>query len=146
MRVLPGACRRLAPLLVVFCSALAFACEGIPAGQTLWIRLSAPVSSYTSKVGDPVHAVLIEALVCNGDETFPVGTKIDGTVVSVRKVGWGIRHETSALRISFDRAIAPEGSPVPISSEVMEVENAREQVSKGVVQGILSQRLASRAN
>lgn len=138
MRVLPGACRRLAPLLVVFCSALAFACEGIPAGQTLWIRLSAPVSSYTSKAGDPVHAVLIEALLCNGDETFPVGTKIDGTVVSVRKVGWGIRHETSALRISFNRAIPPEGLPVVLSAEVMEVENAREQVSKGVVQGILS--------
>ena len=61
MRVPPGACRRLAPLLLIFCSTLAFACESLPAGQTLWIRLSSPVSSYTRKRVTPVHAVLIEA-------------------------------------------------------------------------------------
>ncbi len=138
MRVLPGARRRLAPLLVMFCSVLAFACEGIPAGQTLWIRLSEPISTYSAKPGDTVHAVLIEPVTCDGGVTFPIGTEINGTVASVRKVGWGIRHETAALKIRFDRAVPFEGSPVAISAEVMEVENAREQVSKGIVQGILS--------
>jgi LssY C-terminus len=138
MRVPPGACRRLAPLLVMFCSTLALACEGVPAGQTLWIRLSSPVSSYSSKVGDTVHAVLIEAVTCGSGVAFPLGTRIDGKVVSVRKVGWGIRHETSALQIQFDRAIPSEGSPVAMSAAVVEVENAREQVSKGVIQGVLS--------
>jgi hypothetical protein len=138
MRVLPGACRRLAPLLLVLTSTLAFACEDLPTGQTLWIRLSSPVSSYTSRVGDTLHAVLIESVMCDGEVVFPIGTRIDGRVVSVRKVGWGIRHETAALRLEFDRAIPSEGSPVVMSASVLEVENAREQVSKGVIQGVRS--------
>jgi hypothetical protein len=138
MRVLPGACRRLAPLLLIFCSTLAFACEGLPAGRTFWVRLSSPVSSYNSKAGDTVHAVLIEAVACDGEVVFPVGTRIDGIVRSVRKVGWGIRHETAALQIQFDRAVPSEDPPVMMSAAVVEVENAREQVSKGVIQGILS--------
>jgi LssY C-terminus len=139
MTVLCGICRRLAPLAVVFCTALAFGCDGLAAGQTLWVRLSAPVSSYSSKPGDIAHAVLIEAVTCDNGVIFPVGTSIDGTVHSVRKVGWGIRHETAALDIRFDHATVPEGSPTSISASVVEVENAREQVtSKGIIQGIRS--------
>jgi hypothetical protein len=124
--------------LLIFCSTLAFACEGLPAGRTFWVRLSSPVSSYNSKAGDTVHAVLIEAVACDGEVVFPVGTRIDGIVRSVRKVGWGIRHETAALQIQFDRAVPSEDPPVMMSAAVVEVENAREQVSKGVIQGILS--------
>jgi LssY C-terminus len=138
MRVFRRTCRRLAPLSVVFCAALAFGCDGLAAGQTLWVRLSAPVSSYNSKAGYAVHAVLTEAVTCDNGVVFPVGTNIDGTVHSVRKVGWGIHHETAALDIRFDRAVVM-GSPVTISASVVEVENAREQVtSKGVIQGIRS--------
>src|ERR1017187_68314 len=138
MRVLPGACRRLAPLLLIFCSTLGFACEGLPAGQTFWVRLSSPVSSYNSKAGDTVHAVLIEAVACDSGGVFPVGTRIDGIGRSVRKVGWGIRHETAALQLQFDRAIPTESSPGVMSAVVVEVENAREQGFKGVIQGVRS--------
>src|SRR5271165_254597 len=138
MRVFPGICRRLAPLSAIFCSVLAFGCDDLAAGQTLWIRLSSPISSYSSKPGDAVHAVLAEAITCGNDVVFPVGTKIDGVVHSVRKVGWGIYHETAALDIRFDRAVVTQGQPVPISASVVEVENAREQVNKGVIQGIRS--------
>lgn len=138
MRVLPGACRRLAPFLLIFCSTLAIGCENLPASQTFWIRLSSPISSYNAKVGSPVHAVLIESVTCGGEVAFPVGTKIEGTVVSVRKVGWGIRHETAALRLQFDHAIPAEGRPVIMAAAVVEVENAREQVSKGVIEGVRS--------
>jgi hypothetical protein len=138
MRVPPGACRRLAPLLLIFCSGLAFACDSVPAGQTLWIRLTSPVSSYSAKPGDTAHAVLIEAVTRGSAVVFPVGTRIDGRVISVRKVGWGIRHETAALKIQFDRATPSEGPPVVMSATVVEVENAREQVSNGVIQGIRS--------
>ena len=133
-----GICRRLAPLAVILCPALAFGCDGLAASQTLWIRLSAPVSSYSSRPGDTVHAVLTEAVTCDDGVVFPIGTGIEGTVHSVRKVGWGIHHETAALDIRFDRAIVI-GYPVTISASVVEVENAREQVtSKGVIQGIRS--------
>jgi hypothetical protein len=43
------------------------------------------------------------------------------------------------LDVRFDHAIIPSGSPTSISASVLEVENAREQVtSKGVIQGIRS--------
>ena len=96
------------------------------------------MSSYTSKAGDTVHAVLTEAVTCDDGIVFPVGTRIEGTVHSVRKVGWGIRHETAALDIRFDHAAVAQGAPVPISASVAEVENAREPVSKGVIEGIRS--------
>ena len=138
MRVPRSISRRLLPLSVIFCSALAFGCDGLAAGQTLWIRLSSPVSSYSSKPGDAVHAILTESVTCNDGVVFPVGTSIEGSVHSVRKVGWGIRHETAALDIRFDRAAVGQGAPVLISASVAEVENAREPVSKGVIEGIRS--------
>jgi hypothetical protein len=124
--------------LLIFCSTLALAGEDLPAGQTLWIRLSSPVSSYNSKLGETVHAVLIEAVTRDGGVVFPVGTRIDGKVVSVRKVGWGVLHETAALQIRFYRAIPSDGPPAVMSASVVEVENARELVSKGVIQGVRS--------
>src|SRR5271157_5022661 len=117
MRI-PGICRPLVPLSVIFCSAVACGCDGLPAGQTLWIRLSSPVSSYSSKAGDTVHAILTEAVTCDNGVVFPVGTSIDGVVHSVRKVGWGIYHETAALDIRFDRAVVGQSAPVSLSASV----------------------------
>ncbi|HEX7158519.1 MAG TPA: LssY C-terminal domain-containing protein [Edaphobacter sp.] len=117
---------------------LAFACDQLPAGQSLWIRLTAPVSTYTAKAGDPVHAVLTQDLVCENDVLLPMGTPIEGVVLSKRKVGWGIRHETAALELGFNRAIPIPGAAIELGARVEEVENAREPVRKGVIEGIRS--------
>jgi hypothetical protein len=139
MKQFSGVCRRLIPLAVISFPTLAFCCDGLATGQTLWVRLSAPVSSYSSKPGDAVHTVITEAVVCGNDVVFPVGTTVEGTVHAVRKVGWGIHHETAALDIQFNRVVVPLGPSTPILASVVEVENAREQVtSKGVIQGIRS--------
>lgn len=139
MSLFPGMYRRLAPLSLILCSAMAFGCDGLAAGQTLWIRLTAPVSSYSSKPGDTVYAVLTEAATCDTGVVLPVGTGVDGVVHSVRKVGWGIYHETAALNIQFDRAGPAQGPAVQITASVTEVENAREQVNnKGVIEGVRS--------
>ena len=116
----------------------AFACNDLAAGHTFWIRLSSPVSSYSSKPGDSVTAILTQAVECDNQVIFPIGTQIDGVVRSVRKVGYGVVHETAALDIQFDRATPAAGSPVTISASVVEIDNAREQVSKGTIQGIRS--------
>jgi hypothetical protein len=67
-----------------------------------------------------------------------MGAQIDGVVRSKRKVGWGIRHETAALELEFIRATAPSGETTTLSARVEEVENAREPVRNGVIQGIRS--------
>lgn len=125
-------------LCVMLAVSSAFGCDRLPAGQTLWIRLAAPVSTYTAKVGDPVHAVLTQDLVCGDEVLLPMGAAIEGVVRSKRKVGWGIRHETAALELEFQNAVARPGVTVALAARVEEVENAREQVRNGVILGIRS--------
>lgn len=137
MRLFTAVARHTAVLSLL--ALAAFACDQIPAGQTVWIRLTSPVSSYSAKPGDPVTGVLTQAIQCENDLDYPIGTHVNGVVKSVRKVGWGIRHETAALEIQFDQLNPSAGSPVEFTATLTEVENAREQVSsKGVIQGIRS--------
>jgi hypothetical protein len=119
--------------------ATAVCCDQIPANQTVWIRLTSPLSTFTAKPGDKISAVLTAPIKCDNDTHFAIGTQVNGTVRSVRKVGWGIRHETAALELNFNELSPDVTPPVAISTSLTEVENAREQVSsKGVIQGIRS--------
>jgi len=89
-------------------------------------------------VGDPVHAVLTQDLVCDNEVFLPMGAPVEGVVRSKRKVGLGIRHETAALELEFNRAVSSPGVSVELAARVEEVENAREAVRKGVIQGVRS--------
>jgi hypothetical protein len=138
MRILLGLARGLAFLYLMWCAALALGCDQLPEGHSLWVRLASPVSTYSAQVGDPVHAVLTQDVVCGSDVLLPMGTTIDGVVRSKRKVGWGIRHETAALELEFTQAVLANGATVEMSARVEEVENAREHVKNGVIHGVLS--------
>ncbi len=138
MKTSPAVRSRLFAVCLLLGSGYAFGCDHVPSGQTLWVRLTSPVSTYTAKPGDTVSAVLTEAVECGSEVVFPVGTNITGVVHSVRKVGWGIRHETAALDIEFNRVTLIATPSVEIAAAVVEVENAREQVSKGNIEGIRS--------
>ncbi len=124
--------------VLLFSSAMASACDRISAGETLWIRLTAPVSSYEAKVGDLVHGVVTQDLTCGDETIIPVGASILGTVQSVCKVGLGVRHETAALKFSFQEVAVTADKSFPVEASVVAVDNAREQVSNGVVHGIRS--------
>jgi hypothetical protein len=119
-------------------AALALACEQLPAGQSLWIRLSSPISTYNARVGDPVHAVLTQDVVCGNDVVLPMGAPVEGVVRSKRKVGFGIRHETAALDLEFNRVVISPDTTVQITARVEEVSNAREVVKNGVIHGVMS--------
>jgi hypothetical protein len=123
--------------LLISGASLAPGCD-LPAGHFLWIRLTSPISSYSARVGDPVHAVLTQEVDCGDDVLLPMGTAVEGVVRGRRKVGLGIVHETAALSLEFNRVIPGPDSSVAISAQVEEVENARERVKKGVIQGVMS--------
>jgi hypothetical protein len=123
---------------LISAATVSFACDQLPPGQSLWIRLDTPVSTYTAKPGDPVRALLTQDLVCEDRIVLPMGAPVQGVVKRTRKVGWGIRHETASLELEFDRATADDGTPINLAARVEEVDNAREQVRNGVVQGIRS--------
>ncbi len=112
------------------------ACDKVPAGTILWVQLISGVSSYDAKPGSKVEAVLEDDVSCDGELLFPIGTRVEGTVRRVQKVGWGIRHETAILDLQFDQVLPGGDGPAAMNARVMEVENARESVKKGVIHGI----------
>jgi len=138
MRILLGAARGLAFLYFVCTAGMALGCDQLPAGQLLWVRLSSPISTYTAQVGDPVRAVLTQDVVCGNEVVLPIGTPVEGVVLHKHKVGWGIRHETAKLELEFHRAVLGSNSSFEMTARVEEVENARENVKNGVIQGITS--------
>ncbi len=113
-------------------------CDYIPSGKSFWIRLLDPVASYSSKPGASVRAVLIQSPECGTTPVFPAGLEVDGEVVAVRKVGLGFIHDTASLEIQFNRLVTSYGEILPISAQVVEIENAREIARKGVIHGIRS--------
>lgn len=125
-------------LLLPFASMAAANCEYIPTGKSFWVRLLDPVASYSTKPGTTVRAVLIQSPECGATPVFPAGLEVEGEVVSVRKVGMGFLHDTARLEIRFSHLVTSSGEILPISAQVVEVDNARETARNGIIHGIRS--------
>ncbi len=138
MRILQCLNRGLVTLLAIFSATAAFGCDTVPKGESLWIRLAAPISTYSAKPGTPVRAILTQDLICGDDVVFAMGTPIEGLVLTRHKVGWGFRHETASLELEFTKVYVAPGVTVQMDARVDEVENARETVHDGVIHGIRS--------
>lgn len=101
------------------------------------VRLTEPVGSFASRVGSPISAVLIAPVESNGGTVLPAGTLLNGRVKLVRRVGFGILHERAELDLDFSQALSPGGSEFPISTQVAQVDNGREQVDRqGYIRGV----------
>jgi hypothetical protein len=108
----------------------------LAAGSAFWVRLSAPVSSFTAKPGTALKGVLLESPECDGGPVFPTKVAVEGKVLSAHRVGLGLRHETAALEIGFSRLLLPDRSPLEINGRVKLIDNARETVRNGIIRGI----------
>src|ERR1700752_4262708 len=97
-----GVFLQLASLALVSARPVQANCENISAGKSFWVRLLDPVASYSSKPGTFVRAVLIQSPDCDGAPVFPAGLQLDGRVLSARRVGIGLVHDTASLEIQFD--------------------------------------------
>jgi len=120
----------------MICPAGRAQCNELHAGDAVWIRLLQPVSSYSSKAGDQIRAIVIQSPVCDGKEILPQGTVIDGRIKMVKRVGLGLVHESASIDLDFDH-LAPHGdNAIKISARLAEIDNARESVKNGVIHGI----------
>jgi hypothetical protein len=81
---------------------------------------------------------LLESPQCDAAPILPTKTPVEGRVLSVHRVGLGFRHETAALEIAFLRLLPTSADPIEINARVKLVDNARETVRNGVIQGIRS--------
>jgi hypothetical protein len=109
-------------------------CKVVPAGQNFWIRLTEPVSTYSSKIGSTVKAILIASPNCDDSAAFATGTTVEGRISYVRRVGFGVWHSWSAVTIDFEKLIAGPQT-FAVKAKVEEVANGRENVNAGVIKG-----------
>jgi len=115
-----------------------------PAGTPLHLRLLTTVGSYASRTGEQVRAVLIAPVMAGGETLLPEASILSGTVKSVRRVGFGIKHETASLKLEFSRVTLPNGESFPISARVEQVDNGRERVDRdGSIRGVRATRSLS---
>jgi hypothetical protein len=84
----------------------------------------------------PVDAELLQSPECENHAILPIRIPVEGHVVSSRRVGLGLWHETATLELEFTRLLPPDAPPIEIQARVLQVENAREEVKKGVIHGI----------
>ena len=133
------------PLLVtlagsVFYAAGADAAELI---QSFQVRLLTPITSY--RAADAPFRARVVGPARRGDAPgIPPGTIIHGIVHTVKSVGLGLRRERARLDLDFERCELPDGNSFPCKAQLLQVDNAREDVvANNRVRGILA---ASHAN
>jgi len=126
----------LGAIVGVWCPTANAQCSSLTPGETLWVRLLQPVSSYSGKAGEKVQAMVIESPTCNVAEFIAAGTLVEGKVKAVRRVGMGLVHETATLQLSFDDLVTKDGREIEMSARVEEIDNARETVKNGVIHGV----------
>src|SRR5262249_49427899 len=102
----------------------------------LHLRLQSKVATSTSKVKDPVEAIVIAPVVVGGEFLIPAGTTVHGTVEAVKASTKPDERATLGLKFS---TLDINGQKVNMAAKVTSVENAREIVDdQGQIQGILA--------
>ena len=124
--------RRAICLLVL--SSAAFAAE-VPAGALWEARLSAALSSFTSKKGQRIEAVVLTPP--GHPAAAPKGARLIGELAEAKRVGFGIRRGRAVLKPVFHTLLLPDGEAIPIETRLTGLDNARETVDeKGRIHGI----------
>jgi len=109
----------------------------LPAGTTLEVRLSTATGSRISHAGDQVEASTIAPISFRGQILVPQGSQVLGSVESVNRFGWGLKHITASIHYRFDTVRLTNGDTILVQTEVLEVETAKERVDvDGTVRGI----------
>ncbi|MGB9457565.1 MAG: LssY C-terminal domain-containing protein [Bryobacteraceae bacterium] len=121
-------------LALLFAAPSAFAVA--PGANRVEARLLTPISTYSTKPGATVEAVITTPL-CQQGASLPEGTTVQGVVKRVRKVGLGLIHETASLELDFDILHLPNGTDYPAPIRLVGIDNARERIDgRGAIHGM----------
>lgn len=116
-------------------SALASALEAdVPEGTRIWVRLTKPLYSKSSRCGEKLEAVVIAPAMANGRVVLSPGTKVEGTLLSVRNAR--NRFVRAEALPEFANFIHEDGTRTRLAVRVVEVDNARETVHHGRILGV----------
>src|SRR5690348_15733783 len=124
--------------------------SGIYGATHIKVRLLTPVSSYHSKRGDSIQALVVPPACPEPVHPFPANASLYGNVRSVHRVGLGLIHETARMQLDFTELRFPDGEKFNIATHLVDIDNARERVDRnGAIHGIratnsISSRIGSR--
>jgi hypothetical protein len=111
--------------------------QELPAGTTLAARLSTPTGSRLSHAGDQVEGRTIAPVGFRGQILVPQRSRLLGSVESVERFGLGLKQTTARIHYQFHALRLPNGDTIPIQTELLEVQTAKERVDvDGTVHGI----------
>ncbi len=85
-----------------------------PTGTQIPIRLVSSLSSATAQAGTAFQGTLARALVVQGVEVAPVGSRVDGRVTNA--VSSGRLSRPAELSLTLTSLTPPGGQPIPIST------------------------------
>jgi hypothetical protein len=123
--------------LVLILMSFPICAQDLPAGTTLEVRLSTPMGSRISHAGDQVEATEIAPVYFDGQILVPQRSRVFGSIESVKRFGFGLKQVTATIRYQFHTLQLPSGKTIPIHTELLEVETAKERVDvDGTVRGI----------
>ena len=90
----------------------------LPEGLTVQVQLTAPIDSETSKTGDPIEAVLAAPIKQKKQVLFEKGSRVEGRLVRMQKLGSIIRAEIQFFSItSGNRRAAFEAFATKFAAE-----------------------------
>ncbi len=128
-------CHRCALLFISLSFALC--AQNLPAGTTLEVRLSTPTGSRISYTGQQVKGMTIAPIAVGGQILIPQGSGLIGSIETVKPLGLGLKQITASIHYRFDTLQFPDGNAIPIHTELLEVETAKERIDvDGTVRGI----------
>ena len=107
----------------------------LPAGTVIYLRLSTPVSSKTSKNHDAVKASVARDVTTQAGVVIPTGAVVSGRVEKL--VRSSMPDERDQLQLSFTGLALPNKSNLQLEGHVSAVENGRETIEGGTIQGVL---------
>jgi hypothetical protein len=103
----------------------------LPEGTKLVVRLESAVASDTSRVEDPVEAILSDAVVIDGIDVIPAGSVVKGEVASAQAAGKVKGRASLALRFtSITVAGRDERSAISARASMQAPATTREDAAK----------------
>src|SRR5512135_1950299 len=112
----------------VLMMSLAASAQDLPAGTALEARLSVATGSRISHPGDPIEATIIAPVSVRRRIVIPQGSRLLGSVTNVTAVRLGLKHTTASVSYGFQTLVLPDGTVIPVSARIVEIDTAKEHV------------------
>lgn len=94
----------------------------VPAGQSMPVVVTTPISSANMTTGQTVTVALGSDFYYNGNLIAPAGSSVTGTAIEVSKAKHGSMNGKLLLR--FTQIVTPYGVQIPISAVVKTTDNS----------------------